>query len=323
MWWRSGIVCGLTLLFAACTNKSTDIKSVPVMTINGDAITASRYGNALAKKLKMYDALAAKDPTNIKRARESVIKEFIVSTLLSQYAKAHDLSVGEGELLQQFDQVRKTYPDDLTFKAALATEGTSINEWKAALKQTLIERKAFAYLDPPTALSEKEDEKAAHQLYELNKDAYVRPAQIRVEQIVVPREDDAERLLHKLKTGTAFSSLAQKFSTSPDSSQGGDIGFIAKGVMPAFDSVFNQPVGYVSGIVKSTYGFHIVKVLDKRPAGHLTFEQVKSRLMREAAEKRQQDIFNNWLESAVKSAKIERNDSLLEKVRVRTEGAQE
>jgi peptidyl-prolyl cis-trans isomerase C len=323
MFWRSGVVCWLAFLLASCTHKSSDVKNLAILAINGQEISAGEYGNALAKKLKMYDALAAKDPTNIKRARETVIKEFIVSALLTQYAKAHGLSVSEGEILAQFDQIRKTYPDDLTFRAALATEGSSIQEWKAALKQTLLERKAFGLLDPASPASEKDDEKVAHQLYDLNKDTFIRPAQIRVEQIVVSREDDAERLLHKLKSGTPFTSLAQKFSISPDSSEGGDVGFIAKGVMPAFDTVFNQPVGYVSGIVKSNYGFHIIKVLDKRPAGHLTFDQVKSRLMRQAAEKRQQAIFNNWLESAVKSSKIERNDALLEKVRVRTEGAQE
>jgi len=323
MLWRSEIVLALTFLLTCCTDKISDVKNIAVLKVNSEEITAGQYGGALAKKLKMYDALAAKDPSNIRRAREAVIKEFIVSALLSQYAKAHNISVGDGELLQEFDQVRKTYPDDLTFKAALATEGISIDEWKSDLRQTLLERKCFASLDPASQQSEKEDEKSAHQLYDLNKDDFVRPAQIRIQQIVVSREDDGERLLHKLKSGASFTSLAQKFSISPDSAQGGDIGFLSKGVTPAFDSVFGQPVGYLSGIVKSNYGFHIIKVLDKRPAGHLTFDQVKSKLMRQAAEKRQQRVFNSWLESAVKSAKIERNDTLLEKVRVRTEGAQE
>ncbi len=319
MAWRCGALL-LSLLLFSCTHNNSNPKNSPVLSVNGHVYSATDFGKALARKLKIYDALAAKDPINIERARESVIQEFIVSALLEEYASAHNIEVSESDLLNELDHIRKTYPDDLTFKAALATEGQSLEEWKEALKKTLLERKVFATLTPP---NDQSLDNEARQFYETHKDDFVRPAQIHLQQIVVTREDDAERIFHKLKFGVSFTSLAQKFSISPDGAQGGDVGWIGKGTMPAFDMAFNVSVGQTSAIVKSSYGFHIMKVLDKRPAGHLTFEQVKPRLIREVAAKKQQAAFNQWLESAIKSAKIERNDTLLEKIRVRTEGAEE
>jgi peptidyl-prolyl cis-trans isomerase C len=316
MAWRCAVGL-LALLLSSCTHNNSNPKNIPILSVNGHVYTAVEFGSALAKSLKVYDALAAKDPVNIERARESVIQEFVISALLEQYAAAHDIQVSDSELLDEFDHIRKTYPDDLTFKAALATGGQTLEEWKGALKRTLLERKVFSSLAP---LGNQGVESEARQLYETHKGDYVRPPQIHLQQIVVTREDDAERIFHKLKSGASFASLAQKFSISPDGAQGGDVGWVGRGTMPAFDSAFNLSVGKTSPIVKSSYGFHIMRVLDKRPAGHLTFEQVKPRLIRQVNAKKQQAAFNQWLEAGIKSAKIERNDTLLERIKIRTEG---
>lgn len=139
MSWRCGVVL-LSLLLFSCTHNSSNPKNAAILSVNGRVYSAGELGASLAKKLKIYDALAAKDPINIERARESVIQEFIVSALLEEYATAHNIEVSDSELLNELDHIRKTYPDDLTFKAALATEGQSLEEWKAALKKTLLEK---------------------------------------------------------------------------------------------------------------------------------------------------------------------------------------
>jgi peptidyl-prolyl cis-trans isomerase C len=309
----------LPFFIFACHSRSLDPKKTPVITVNGQNLLGNDFGVALGRRLKLYDALAAKDPTNIKKAQESVLKEFIVSALLSQYAKEKGLSVSDEEVMKELDRIRKTYPDDLTFKAALASEDKNIEDWKKELSQTLLERKAFSTLAPELPNQDKIYEGEAKRYYDAHKSDFQHPAQVKLQQILVPTEDDAERILHSLK-GAPFSDLAKKYSISPEGISGGDLGYVSKGLNPAFDAAFNLKVGQVSPIIKSSYGFHIIKVLDKKPSGIEPFEKVRLKLIRAEESKREQVIFDDWLANTAKSAKIERNDSLLEKIKVRTEG---
>ena len=306
-------------LLGSCHKTTKQVGELPVYVVNGDAYSATSFARDLAKKLKTFDALAAKDPINVKRSKESALREFAVSTLLSQFAKAHHIEVSEAEVNDAFDKVRKTYPDDLTFKAALAADGQTMEEWKESLKKTLTERKVFETLDADPASMEQD----ARNYYNAHKTEFNRPAQIHLEQILVAKEDDAERLFHKLKSGASFSDIAKKFSISPEGAGGGDLGYISKGMVPVFDKAFDLAPGQISAVTKSSYGFHILKVLDKRAAGAIPYEQAKKGIIRRLAAQHEQNVFSQWLDGAIKEAKTERNDALIDKIRVRTEGEQE
>ena len=129
--------------------------------------------------------------------------------------------------------------------------------------------------------------------------------------------------MSEVRAGASFSEFAKKFSISPDGAKGGDIGYIRKGAVPVFDAAFNLHEGQMSGVLKSTYGFHIVRVLDRKGAVHLNYEQAKAKIVKQLVGERQQMVFNKWLEKTLKSAKIERNDSILEKIKIHTKGANE
>lgn len=310
-----------------CVKKTPQQTSIPVLIVNGDVLTAGDFAQTLAKRLKNFDALAAKDPTNVRRTKETLLREFIVSRLLDQFAKAHDLSVTKEEVDEEFDKIRKSYPDDLTFKAGMASEGQTMDEWRAGLKQTLLERKAFALLTPKNISSNNFSSgnlnTEAKNYFDEHKSEFQRPAQIHLQQIVVAKEDDAERILKKLKAGEGFNEMAKRFSSAPEGTKGGDLGYVGKGVLPLFDSAFGMPIGKVSGVIKSSYGFHIMRVLDKRSPGSLSFEQAKPNIFKILLAQKQQESFNKWLEESLRAAKIQRNDALLDKIKIRTEGEQE
>jgi parvulin-like peptidyl-prolyl isomerase len=317
-------ILGLALAMAqffsvSCTRHGSKSGKEPVIIVNGDSLTAADFARQLARQLKNYDALAAKDQTNIKRAKESILRDYIVATLLEQYAKAHGITVTPQEIDDEFDRVRKTYPDDLSFKASMASDGVSIDEWRKGLAHRLLERKVFALLTP-SATVDKAAEEEARKYFENHKAEFNSPAQIHLVQIVVPKEDDAERILQKLKAGASFSDMAKRFSVAPEGKKGGDLGYVDKGTLSIFDGAFSLKMGQVSPVIKSSYGFHIMKVLDKKPEGHASFDKVKAKLIRRVLADRQQAAFSHWLEEAVKDAKIQRNDALLDKIKVRTEG---
>ena len=125
--------------------------------------------------------------------------------------------------------------------------------------------------------------------YNDNIQQYSTPEQARASHILLKTEgkDDAtikkqaEDLLAKIKAGANFEDLAKKHSEDEISAaKGGDLDFFNKGAMvPEFDKVaFELPPGQMSDLVKSSYGYHIIKVTDKRPAAQKTLAEVRTQI---------------------------------------------
>ena len=112
-------------------------------------------------------------------------------------------------------------------------------------------------------------------------------------QLVVKDVEDAKRLREELRRGAKFADVARAHSLSADARLGGDLGWFPRGVMPPeFDKVaFSLEPGQVSEVVTSEYGFHIFKLLERRPAHKKDLSQVRReverRLLRDKREKAQ------------------------------------
>jgi peptidyl-prolyl cis-trans isomerase D len=131
--------------------------------------------------------------------------------------------------------------------------------------------------------------------YEKNKVRFSTPEERRARHILLDSEkegntkDDlkskAEKVLLEVKANpTRFSDLAKQYSIdSGSASQGGDLGFFAKGAMvPEFEeAVFSQKKGELSGLVKSQFGYHIIEVMDIRSGQVQEFNQVKAQIVDE------------------------------------------
>ena len=102
----------------------------------------------------------------------------------------------------------------------------------------------------------------------------------------------AEDLLAKVKGGADFAELATKFSEDDTSKvKGGDLDFFGKGQMvPEFDTVaFALQPGQISDLVKSQFGYHIIKVIDKKPATKRTLDEVRAQIEDQLKSQRAQD----------------------------------
>jgi len=125
--------------------------------------------------------------------------------------------------------------------------------------------------------------------YEDNKQQYSTPEQVRASHILLKTEgkDDAtvkkqaEELLAKVKGGADFAKLATQFSEDDASKvKGGDLDFFGKGQMvPEFDkAAFSMKPGEISDLVKSQYGYHIIKVTDKKAATTKSLDEVRAQI---------------------------------------------
>src|SRR5437899_8029433 len=130
--------------------------------------------------------------------------------------------------------------------------------------------------------------------------------EVHARHILVETEDEAKAVADELKKGADFAELAKKKSKDPGASDGGDLGFFTKDQMvPEFSTVaFSLEPGKISDPVKSQFGWHIIKVEEKRKRKAPDFEQVKTQIEPYVARKAQADYVGKLREAA----KVERTD---------------
>jgi len=131
----------------------------------------------------------------------------------------------------------------------------------------------------------KAEDKDIEKYYKENPDKYVTPAKVKARHILVDTQEEAEQLLEKIRAGADFAEVAREKSKCPSAQKGGDLGWFEKGKMdPAFEkAAFDLKKGEVSGVVKSSFGYHIIKVENTKAAKTKTLDQAKKSIERTMA----------------------------------------
>jgi peptidyl-prolyl cis-trans isomerase C len=136
--------------------------------------------------------------------------------------------------------------------------------------------------------------------------------EVRARHILVKTEDEAKTVIKELGEGKDFAELAKAKSTDPNKSDGGDLGYFKKGMMvPEFEkAAFEMKKGDVSTVpIKTQFGFHVIKVEDKRNAPPPDFDQVKEQVKQIVL----RDKYMEVLKATKSAAKIEIEDPALKK----------
>ena len=132
--------------------------------------------------------------------------------------------------------------------------------------------------------------------YEENPQWSRSPQRVRVKQIVVKTEEEAEDIRRRILTKKlTFEEAAQQYSIAPEGQRGGDLGYFSAEEMPPFfaEKCFNLHKGYIDKPVSSAYGYHLLALVDRLPERMLPLEdvqeQIKSRLFEQEKHKAEQE----------------------------------
>jgi peptidyl-prolyl cis-trans isomerase C len=149
-------------------------------------------------------------------------------------------------------------------------------------------------------------EAAMHKVYDDAVKQMGDEQEVRARHILVESEDQAKAILAELKKGADFAELAKQKSKDPAAADGGDLGYFTKDQMvPEFaEAAFKLDKGKISDPVKTAFGWHIIKVEDKRKKQLPSFDQVKDQLASVVVQQNQADLVNKLRSQA----KIERTD---------------
>lgn len=158
--------------------------------------------------------------------------------------------------------------------------------------------------------------------YKENPDEAKTKEEVRASHILLKTKEEAEMVKKKLKEGLKFEDLAKKHSLDHVSKEtGGDLGFFSKGMMvPEFEEVaFKLKVGEVSEIVQTRFGFHIIKVKERKEGKIKNYEEVKKDLENSLLNKKRKERFDTLVAELKSKAKININEDLLKEETTKTQ----
>jgi peptidyl-prolyl cis-trans isomerase C len=160
-------------------------------------------------------------------------------------------------------------------------------------------------------LSSKLNDSAAHKYYDSNKNKYS-TEEVHAQHILVADEEKAREVMKEAKApGADFQALAEKISIDPSAKNNrGDLGYFGRDRMVSefTDAAFAAGNGEIVGPVKTAYGYHIIKVIDKKPGKPLAYADVELRVKNEL----QKQLTENYVGKLRKQAKVEINEKALE-----------
>jgi peptidyl-prolyl cis-trans isomerase D len=199
----------------------------------------------------------------------------------------------EYAVITQADILKELHPTDEELKAFYDRN-------KATYNNSIPEKRRIEYVvvDSAKIAGATVTDQDLQAYYDQHRDEYRVPEQVKVSHILIKtpipapgaKEDEkaiadarakAEDVLKQLKAGGDFAKLAEKYSDDPGSAKsGGDLGWIGRGrTVPEFEkAAFSLAKGQTSDLVKSSYGFHIIRVEDKQQAHLKTLAEVKSEI---------------------------------------------
>ncbi|MDU0458130.1 MAG: peptidylprolyl isomerase [Geobacteraceae bacterium] len=256
---------------------SADKKTGKVMAeVNGGTITTGDFEREL-KNLPEYLKAMADTP----QGRKEMLDTMVIRELILQQASKDGLDKGP-EIAEKLQDLKKRLIVEAYLKKKVETESNVSDE----------DLKKF---------------------YEQNKDKFKTGEQIKASHILVKTEKEAKDILAQIKAGGNFEELAKKSSVDSSSAKGGDLGWFGKGSMvPAFEkAAMALKEGQVSDVVKSDFGFHIIKLTGKRAAGIRPLEEVKDQIKGAIMPSRQQEVFQKIKEELKKTAKVTVKEDVL------------
>lgn len=295
----------LVVFLPACKSQSKGDSPI-LLKVEGREVSLEQFRQRFSKSLPQGQKLSEEER---KELEQSFLVQLIDQELTLAQADRMAITVSTDEHQQAIEEAKREYPAG-TFENQLRERDTSLQEWSTALKRDLLIEKVVRQ-EVYANLAVSEEEIAAY--YDENVKAFDRPAQVRARQIVVSTEEEGQKVLGLLRQGEEFAAVARQYSLSPDAAEGGDLGFFAKGEMPAeFEqTVFKLVVGRLSDLVKSEYGFHVFLVEEKREAAQLTIDEVRDEIRGTLLEAKKDEVYQQWLRDLRARATIEMDWSLL------------
>jgi peptidyl-prolyl cis-trans isomerase C len=317
----ASIVCLGTVAQAAETAKpavqaaAATVLPDPVAKVNGVSISAAEYQRA--QKVILNGQTLDKVPAERRKdLQDHIITQLTSAELLYQGAQKLEIKDLDSQIEAKMSQGKKRFKSEQEFEKAIK----EMNITPAELKEYTRRDVLISNFIQSTIVSKiKVSEDEIKKFYDQNIDKFKKDETVKASHILIgidskstdadkkKAREKAEKLRKEIAGGADFNELAKGNSTCPSSQQGGDLGYFGKGQMvPEFEkAAFSMKKGDVSDVVETKFGFHIIKVTDKKSAETIELKDAKPRLEDFLKGQKVNAAVNEYLADARKKAKIE------------------
>lgn len=299
------LVISVILTGCGSNNAANSTDNIIVAKAAGQEIKKSYYDNVFdlfkAQQEQNYGPEVWEKDVNGKKfidyAKEELLNSLIDETILLK--KAADLGVAapKEQVNAEMEYIKQMFESDEKYKEYIAsqniTEEYIINDVTKRVIINNLVNEITKSLDVP------EDELKA--VYDSMKDSF---ASIKASHILMDNQEEAKKILERVKAGEDFNKLAMEFSIDPSAKENsGELGYFSIGDMvPEFEkAAFALEPGQISDLVQSQFGFHIIKVEDKKI---LSFDEAKAQIKEELISGKKNEYFTSYFEELKSKAEI-------------------
>ncbi len=303
-------------LLGGFVSSSQSITDRVVAVVNQEAITLSEVEKLVnAGEVSAQDRLERQK--KIRELRLRKLESLIEEKLIDQEVKRSGVKVPSKDVeahLEEFKRRNSATQEDL--EKALANEGMTLEAFKKQIEKRMLRAKLIQW----AVKSEiKAGEKDLRSFYESHGDLYRNTESYRPAHIMFAVRKDAaskevteirnkcEKVLEKVRSGEDFGEMALLYSQDASNKDRGDLGYFKKGeLLPIFEKeALRLKIGEVSGIIRTDFGFHILKLLDRKGGGPPPYEEVKDRVKSDYFEKEAEKAFKEFLTTLKEKSVIE------------------
>lgn len=284
----------------------------PVALVNGVGVPAEAFRQALSR----YSKPDLKIPEDrLKRLKSTLLDRLIDDALVEARVGEAKIEIGAPAIDEEFNRYKSRFRSEDQYTKYLAHSGMNEDRIRKQIRQRL---QLEALLDKEGSLSVTDKE--AREFYDKHENLYKERETVHAAHVLVrlPEAADDEtkkkakdkltKVQAALKEGKDFAEVARDYSDGPSGPRGGDLGFFGRGQMvKEFEEVaFSLKPGTVSQPVRTPFGWHIIKVIDKKKGRTRPFTEVKEQLLESLRRKKFAQEKRKLLQELHKSGKIEK-----------------
>ena len=291
-----------------------------VAMVNADPISTSQVDRELSGyQQKLIRAGKALTPESMVKLRENVVESLIDRSLLYQESVREGIAVSDEEVQEQWSQLRQRFTSEEAYQLALKRMQMDENQMRDEIRRANAIRKLIDKFFGNTATISDEEALA---FYKSRQHEFVRPEEVQARHILLrpdPKggeeaKQEAVKKLQELRKniveGKDFAELARSHSQCPSAEKGGDLGFFSREKMakPFSDAAFALQPGELSDVVETQFGYHLIKLEERRPEGVIPFEEVRDGVVNYLSRQAVKEAVKSHLKQLRQEAQIKRFD---------------
>lgn len=282
--------------------------------VNGKTITYRDLDTEFHARTQVPFETVQDDP-RAQTLRKQILEQLIDEEILLGEANRRKLQVTAAMVDERFEHIRSRFPSEEAFDQALSSRGITTQKLKANIHEGLLRQQI---IDQEVLQKVSVSPEELQSFFREHKDDYVQEEAVHARHILFrvatdasPEDDQkaqnrATAVLAKAKKGEDFAKLAAEFSEGPTKDRGGDLGYFGRGKMvKAFeDAAFKLKVGEISDPVRTRFGYHLIKVEDRKDAKRLSYEEAEGRVKQKVTEEKAIALYRKFVTTLRSKAKV-------------------